>query len=94
MKPLEHEETIKKYPKFTLEDKDAYYYRRVAKAQLLPSPDQTNVTSPQPAPAENAGIYTYDLDKNKQALDIWQSYQGQTKTNNHQFRYNMLKHAD
>ena len=30
MQPVWHQETIKKYPKYTLEDKDAYYYRRMA----------------------------------------------------------------
>jgi hypothetical protein len=71
MKPVEHDETIKKYPKFTLEDKDAYYYRKMAKAQLLPPPDQPALPTPQSTPVDNAGIHTYDLDKNKQALDMW-----------------------
>lgn len=29
MQPVGNEETIKKYPKFTLEDKDVNYYRRM-----------------------------------------------------------------
>lgn len=29
MEPINHQETIKKYPKFTLEDKDAYYFRKM-----------------------------------------------------------------
>ena len=28
--PVWHKETIKKYPRYTLEDKDAYYFRRMA----------------------------------------------------------------
>ena len=28
--PVWHQETIKKYPKYSLEDKDVYYYRRMA----------------------------------------------------------------
>ena len=34
MEPLSHQETIKKYPKFTLEDKDAYYYRKMINNDL------------------------------------------------------------
>lgn len=29
MQPVGNEETIKKYPKFTLEDKDVNYFRRM-----------------------------------------------------------------
>ena len=94
MKPVDHQETIKKYPKLTLEDKDAYYYKRVAKVELIPpSPKELNNSVSQ-SYNQNAGMHTYELDKNKHALDMWESYQGKNKLNNQQFRYNMLKHAD
>jgi hypothetical protein len=34
MKPVVHEETIKKYPKLTLEDKDAYYFRKFISSDI------------------------------------------------------------
>ena len=71
MKPAENRETIKKYPKLTLEDKDAYYYRRVAKAQLLPTSSNEMNSSVTQNNNDNAGKHTYDLDRNKQALDMW-----------------------
>jgi len=59
MKPVENAETIKKYPKLTLEDKDAYYYRRVAKAQLVPTlNNEMNSSVPQNY-NDNAGKHTY-----------------------------------
>jgi hypothetical protein len=34
MEPVSNGETIKKYPKLTLEDKDAYYFRKMTQDQL------------------------------------------------------------
>ena len=33
LKPKEYQETIKQYPKYTLEDKDPYYYRKMSQMQ-------------------------------------------------------------
>lgn len=34
MNPITHDETIKKYPKITLEDKDAYYFKKMIGTDL------------------------------------------------------------
>ena len=62
-------ETIKKYPKLTLEDKDAYYFRRkvnseaAKQAQVPPMP-----APPKPQEKKIAGTVMYGENKGKQEV--------------------------
>jgi len=75
MQPVWHQETIKKYPKYTLEDKDAYYFRRMAPRGQQDSDKQANTARLDGSRYEgvcrdkelgpNAGRQTFKLDRNK-----------------------------
>ena len=95
--PVWHSETIKKYPKYTLEDKDAYYYRRMAPKDphQAPSPEKATGNRYQSESKKDSmhGRQVYHDYKGKMELDLWDSYQGQ-KPIAPKFRAGMLNHAD
>ena len=100
MQPVWHQETIKKYPKYTLEDKDAYYYRRMApKVDQVPVPATERATgsryqnNTEEIAAKMNGGQNYKNYKDKLELDLWESYQGKKPTAP-KFQAKMLNHAD
>ena len=77
MQPVWTDETIKKYPKFTLEDKDAYYYRRMAPkvgehlAEKVSGSRFEKTPVPQNDDKLINGGQRYNNHKGKMELDLW-----------------------
>jgi hypothetical protein len=68
LQPVGHAETIKQYPKFTLEDKDAYYFRKMIKAEF---PTDRAKVSRKEEKDDTAGRCTYDGYKSKVPVELW-----------------------
>ena len=87
LKPKEYNETIKQYPKYTLEDKDAYYYRKMQQMQNQQDIYDHNRSSSMAAEKEKkiAGKNTFEIEKGKRP-----SYYQQGRY----FLPKMLNHAD
>lgn len=94
MEPVSSGETIKKYPKLTLEDKDAYYFRRMTQDQLHKQQTRLVQERNQAQPEPNiAGKHTYGIEGDKVPLNLWESY-GSGPQKHLKFTPGMLNHVD
>jgi hypothetical protein len=99
MGEVNQDETIKKYPKFTLEDKDVNYLRRMGKlVKDRDGPDGPNSDRKKGGEGvlskdSTAGRHTYEMDSKKTVVELWESYQGKPPIQP-RFTAKMLNHAD